>query len=232
MMRERDMKIQSRTCQRFAWTLALLPIGAMLTGCSPTAKNSATTELGLSPEAARDYGEPADQLSKNGDTNGKQKTTVSMRMSDQPAPPAIQLTAANSPIPQADEQTNTTTNPTTQEMSTILATHAEPVTYGTVLHVDTSQFQQEVLDTDAPVLVDFYADWCGPCRRLAPTLEKLARQRPDAKIVKVNIDHSPELAKRYQIQSIPAVMVFRQGTVAARKVGLADAATLERMLGS
>ncbi len=101
---------------------------------------------------------------------------------------------------------------------------------GRVEHADASNFKQIVLDADTPVLVDFYADWCGPCRQLAPVLEELARETPDARIVKVNIDHARELAQRYRVSSIPTVLVFRDGKPASQLVGLAPKATLRQML--
>jgi thioredoxin 1 len=80
------------------------------------------------------------------------------------------------------------------------------------------------------VLVDFYADWCGPCQMLAPVLEELARETPSAKIVKVNVDQSRQLATRYGINAIPSVMVFREGKMVSRYTGLADKAQLQKML--
>jgi thioredoxin 1 len=110
--------------------------------------------------------------------------------------------------------------------------YAEPTTRSTgkVEHVTTGDFQEMVLDSDIPVLVDFYADWCGPCRRLSPVLDELARDMPHAQVVKVNVDDSPELAGQYRISSIPAVMVFKDGAVVAQHAGLADKSALERML--
>ncbi|NUQ63537.1 MAG: thioredoxin [Pirellulales bacterium] len=93
---------------------------------------------------------------------------------------------------------------------------------GKVQHANEDTFSREVLGSNVPVLVDFYADWCGPCQRLAPTLEELARDTPDAKVVKVNVDHSPRLAARYGVDSIPSVKVFKNGEVVAEHVGLAS----------
>ena len=97
-------------------------------------------------------------------------------------------------------------------------------------HVDKANFTEKVLDSPVPVLVDFYADWCGPCNRLAPLLEEVAGDNPNAKIVKVNVDESPELATRYQISSIPNLKVFKGGKVVAEQVGLTDKRRLESLL--
>ena len=99
-----------------------------------------------------------------------------------------------------------------------------------VHHANASNFDQLVLNSEVPVLVDFYADWCGPCRMLAPVLENLARETSEAKIVKVNVDHAPQLAVRYGIESIPALKVFKDGKVVREHVGLADEARLKTML--
>jgi len=102
---------------------------------------------------------------------------------------------------------------------------------GKVHHADEANFAETVLNSDVPVLVDFYADWCGPCRMVAPLLEELARETTDAKIVKVNVDHSPQLAARYGINSIPSLKVFEDGKVADEHVGVANKARLKKMLG-
>ncbi len=101
-----------------------------------------------------------------------------------------------------------------------------------VHHADDTNFKQVVLKSDVPVLVDFYADWCGPCRMIAPVLEELARETTDAKIVKVNVDQSPQLAARYGVNSIPSLKVFQDGEVVDEHVGLARKADLKKMLGS
>ncbi|NQT40409.1 MAG: thioredoxin [Planctomycetes bacterium] len=99
-----------------------------------------------------------------------------------------------------------------------------------VEHADTADFQRKVLESDVPVLVDFYADWCGPCRMLAPTLEELARETSDARIVKVDVDRNPELAARYKVGSIPSLAVFAGGEIRAQHVGLADKSELKALL--
>ncbi len=107
---------------------------------------------------------------------------------------------------------------------------ARAQTHGKVEHASESNFQSEVLEANVPVLVDFYADWCGPCRMLAPMLEDVARESPDAKIVKVNVDHSPRLAARYGVNSIPTLLVFRDGQIVAEHIGLAGKGQLKALL--
>jgi len=80
-------------------------------------------------------------------------------------------------------------------------------------------FQEEVMNSDKPVLLDFWADWCGPCRRVGPALEEIAAERPDIKVGKINVDEQPELAAQFQIMSIPALMVVRGGQVVNSAVG-------------
>jgi thioredoxin 1 len=101
---------------------------------------------------------------------------------------------------------------------------------GQVLHIDQCQFNEVVLQSDVPVLVDFYANWCGPCRALAPALNQLAKDTPGAKIVKVNVDNNQELAMRYQINAIPALLVFDNGQITARHAGLASLPQLNALL--
>jgi thioredoxin 1 len=101
---------------------------------------------------------------------------------------------------------------------------------GQVDHADEESFEQKVLKSEHPVLVDFYADWCGPCKALAPILEDVARESPHAKVVKVNVDHSPDLAAQYRIAAIPSLLVFKNGEVTAQHTGLASKNYLKGLL--
>jgi thioredoxin 1 len=98
-------------------------------------------------------------------------------------------------------------------------------------HVDPSNFDQRVLKSDIPVVVDFYADWCVPCRRFLPMLAAFAEETPEARIVKVNVDESPRLAARYGIRYIPYLIVFKHGQPVAWHGGPASKAELRALLG-
>ncbi len=92
---------------------------------------------------------------------------------------------------------------------------------------DAKEFDQLLKDEKA-VFVDFYADWCGPCKMLAPVVEELSGEIPDVTFVKVNVDDNPELAERYGVMSIPNLIGFKNGEVAAQTVGFQPKAALER----
>ena len=90
----------------------------------------------------------------------------------------------------------------------------------TVTQTTDTAFEQDVLKADIPVVVDFWAEWCGPCKMIAPHLEQLAAEMGDkVRVVKVNIDNNPETPTRYGVRGIPTLMLFKDGEVAATKVG-------------
>lgn len=88
-----------------------------------------------------------------------------------------------------------------------------------VLHLTKDNFKEEVLEAKVPVLVDFWATWCGPCQMVGPVIEEIAGEVTDAKICKVDVDENQELAKEYKVMSIPTLMVFKNGEVVKRDVG-------------
>ena len=91
-----------------------------------------------------------------------------------------------------------------------------------VIKVNDNNFEEEVLKSNIPVLVDFYADWCGPCKMLSPTVDEVAAENDDIKVVKVNVDESQEVAIKYQVMSIPTLVVIKDGKEINRSVGLID----------
>ena len=91
-----------------------------------------------------------------------------------------------------------------------------------VKKVNDETFEQEVLKSNIPVLVDFYADWCGPCKMLSPTVDEVAQENDDIKVVKVNVDESQNTAIKYQVMSIPTLVVIKNGNEVNRSVGVID----------
>jgi thioredoxin 1 len=88
-----------------------------------------------------------------------------------------------------------------------------------ITEVTDTNFQAEVLESDKPVLVDFWAPWCGPCRIIAPHLEELAGERDDLRIAKLNVDENPQISSQYNVMSIPMLLLFKQGQVAHQIIG-------------
>lgn len=99
-----------------------------------------------------------------------------------------------------------------------------------IVTVTKDNFEQEVIGSNQTVLVDFWATWCGPCKMIAPIVEEIAAARPDVKVCKIDVDNEPELAIRFKIMSIPTLLVFKNGEVADKAIGLRSKDQIEAML--
>jgi thioredoxin len=99
-----------------------------------------------------------------------------------------------------------------------------------IVTISDDNFNHEVLASDKPVLVDFWAEWCGPCRLVAPVLDELAEERQDVRVAKLNVDQNQDLAIRYGVQSIPTFILFKGGEVADRMLGAVPKAAFQEFL--
>lgn len=98
------------------------------------------------------------------------------------------------------------------------------------LQITKENFQAEVMESKAPVLLDFWASWCGPCRMVSPILDEIAEETPDIKVGKVNVDEQPELAMSFQVMSIPTLVVMKDGKVAEQSIGVQPKAQILSMI--
>ena len=99
-----------------------------------------------------------------------------------------------------------------------------------ILKVTSENFEEEVLKSDKTVLIDFYADWCGPCKMLSPIIESVANENEDIKVVKINVDNAQDLAIEYQVMSIPTIVVIKDGQEVNRTVGVVSKSQIEEMV--
>ena len=99
-----------------------------------------------------------------------------------------------------------------------------------VLKVTSKNFEEEVLQTQKPVIVDFYADWCGPCRMLAPIMQEIASENDEIKVVKINVDEAQDIAEKYGIMSIPTSVIIKNGQEVNRTVGYVGKETILNMI--
>ena len=100
------------------------------------------------------------------------------------------------------------------------------------INITKTTFHNEVINAEKPVLVDFWAPWCGPCRMVLPLVEEIAGERSDIKVAKVNVQEQPELAKQYKVMSIPTLMVFENGKIVNRSMGVKQKEEILGMLNS
>ena len=98
------------------------------------------------------------------------------------------------------------------------------------ININKSNFQNEVMNSDKPVLLDFWAPWCGPCRMVVPIVEEIARERGDIKVGKINEDENPELAGQFGVMSIPTLVVMKNGRIVSQAVGARPRSAIESML--
>ena len=98
------------------------------------------------------------------------------------------------------------------------------------ININKNNFRNEVLDSEKPVLLDFWASWCGPCRMVSPIVDEIAAERSDIKVGKINVDEQPELAGQFQIISIPTLVVVKDGRIANQAVGARPKAQILAML--
>lgn len=98
------------------------------------------------------------------------------------------------------------------------------------MHITKENFQEEVMNSGKPVLLDFWASWCGPCRMVAPVLDEIAEERSDIKVCKVNVDEEPALASDFRIMSIPTLMVVKDGKIVTQSSGAKSKAKILAML--
>ena len=99
-----------------------------------------------------------------------------------------------------------------------------------IIKVTNSNFEKEVLKSEKTVLIDFYADWCGPCKMISPIVEAVAKEKQDIKVVKVNVDDAQDLAIQYDVMSIPTLVVIKEGQETNRVIGLADKTEILNMI--
>ena len=99
-----------------------------------------------------------------------------------------------------------------------------------VIQINKENFASEVLNSNKPVLLDFYADWCGPCRMVGPIVSEIANERSDVKVGKINVDEQPELAAQFQVMSIPMLAVIKNGKLENQVVGYRSKEQIEAML--
>ena len=99
-----------------------------------------------------------------------------------------------------------------------------------IVNITNENFENEVLNSDKKILIDFFAVWCGPCKMVAPIVEEIAEENPEIKVCKVNVDDAPDLAAKFGVMSIPTLVVVKDRTIVAEKIGYAPKSEIEAMI--
>ena len=99
------------------------------------------------------------------------------------------------------------------------------------MHINNHNFQEEVMNSEKPVLLDFWASWCGPCRMVGPIIDEIAAEHPEYKVVKINVDEEPELASKFQVVSIPTLVVMKNGRIVQQSAGARPKNQIRAMMG-
>ena len=139
---------------------------------------------------------------------------------------------ANSAVVNNSVVVNETNNTTNNESNLMEENIKESeISDNAVIDVNANNFETEVINSDKKVLIDFYADWCGPCKRLSPIVDKVAKENTDVKFVRIDVDNNKELANRYNVSSIPTLVVIENGKEINRSVGLIPEDSILTLIG-
>lgn len=199
---------------RFIVGLAIIAIGIFVVGCSPSARTTVPAGQGLPYTSTGAEALPDDP--SQGDSGRGQ------------APSTHGQAVVRAPDPRANVEFQDKSNDVsadTREEKTMFTSGPH-----TIAHVNSANFAAKVLSASRPVLVDFYADWCPPCRMLAPVLQEVAREVVHVDVVKVNVDHDPDLATRYRVSAIPTLILFKDGQAVERITGFLPKQELKEVL--
>jgi thioredoxin 1 len=201
--------------RKTAFVTASLILPALFAGCTNFGA-SATTASGPQSDVSH---QPVDSF----------KAPVSLA-----DPASRQLNENLAPVVQGPSQVRPVsfeaTEPAVRQSTGQQSSVKSQTTPRRVEHVDDKSFGQMVLDSEEAVLVDFYADWCGPCKKLSPVLDELAQETPGVRIVKVNIDRSPKSARSYRVKSLPTLILFKDGKPIVRRGGLLSKDSLKKLV--
>ena len=209
------MELRLLASTKMTFAAALLTLPTLLTGCGSFG-SGATIASGPPPVT---HHPPSDSLDASGPfaepSSRELDTDVDFGVREPSLVEPVALDTAQSIVKENADRAAATKNQATPRR---------------VERVDDRSFEQKVLDSDEAVLVDFYSDWCGPCKKLTPVLDELAQETPGIRIVKVNIDRSPKSASSYNVKSIPTLILFRDGKPVARHGGLIGKDSLKDLI--